>query len=168
MAPLEGIAPTTLTFVASCSNLSELQRYMERVAGVEPVSSAWKAEALSHWTIPAWWQAMFIYCGACLLDGYLLDSVFHYQSFTEPILAFNRSNCGLVTKSAGTHGSIAGALCNASLTVALWLGKQYPLGLYDTRQSHCAGAGGGNRTRISTLARSRTNHCPTPAYLAPV
>ena len=63
---------------------------------------------------------MFIYCGACLLDGYFLDSVFHYQSSTETILAFVSS-------------------------------------IY--------GAGGGNRTRISTLARLRTDHCPTPAYM---
>ena len=47
MVPLEGIAPSTSTFVALCSNLSELQRYMERVAGIEPASSAWKAEALA-------------------------------------------------------------------------------------------------------------------------
>tara|TARA_B100000579_G_scaffold53288_1_gene37257 strand:+ start:2121 stop:2249 length:129 start_codon:yes stop_codon:yes gene_type:complete len=33
---------------------------VERVAGIEPASSAWKAEVISHYTIPAKGDALYI------------------------------------------------------------------------------------------------------------
>jgi hypothetical protein len=33
---------------------------LERVAGIEPASSAWKAEVISHYTIPAKVDALYI------------------------------------------------------------------------------------------------------------